>query len=1151
MRSFNTYIWRSLSIAIIFMASVVAFSAQAATLTSGNDYPTTLQTSQSANHLLSFTTPSGVAEGETIIITFASDFDTSSLTEDDVDITDDSTDLTTAADCTGSEQASVGISSDVVTITICTGDGGAMAATSVVDVEIGSNATTSGTGSNQIVNPSSVATYYVSIAGTFGDSGSIALPMGGDDSILVSAQLNSTSGVSGGTGGGSGGPAESADTTAPVISDILVSAITSSSAVVTWTTDETATGEFDFGLTSSFELGTLSEEGTSVSHSIELVGLDEGAEIYFRVRSSDDSSNEASSSTQTFSTLDEAGPVISDIEVVDIGTTSVRVTWTTDEVANSIVSYGETAGYGFAEEDETYEESHSVILTELLAGTTYHFQLSSSDLSANQTLSDDAEFSTATDDAPTNVSGLLIAEGDTTLGLSWTNPEEEDLAGILVLLCSDESPSAADDADCTNVFDELGESVDLTGLSNGTTYYVGIFAYDAAGQFASGALGTGTPSASVEDLPSEDTESGEEPPRGEDSSDGMGVPTGDTDTDDSEDTSAGTAVSCGDAICSDTESEDSCPADCAIDDPTSLGAEAGEIERDDVSYLVAGDELELTITDSGVIDVLPTSTLSINVPTATLSDSTESVTLSIGLESYLLSQTDETSVLYSADVTTPSISATYLVAIEGEGEDGAQGVSSFLRVVQSGHTYEDIDGEEAFVSGVTVTLLQVVDDELIVWDGSPYEQFNPTQSDSLGAFAWYVPNGTYIVQAKADGYEDYETSVIEVENSIVNPSILMTASMGVEVVEEPITQESEQEAVPETVLVIILESPAVKVVQESLEVIRDLPGVEEAAEMSIPTLAVTAGASVVVLSIAFDFLPFLQYLFTAPLLFFWRRKRKGYGVIYNAISKTPVDLAVVRLFKVTKDDEASGKPGRLVKSRVTDKGGRYFFLVEPGRYRLQVTKPGFEFPSTYLGKEKQDGSFLDLYHGEVIEVTAKDAVITANLPMDPSQADKFQAPASVVRRKKLRALQHSTAMIGVIASIVFAIIRPTPFAIGMIAIQITVFALAKRLAKPRKPISWGIVYDKGTGRPLSRVVARIFEPKYNKLLETQVTDAKGRYAFLLGPNQYYAVFQKPGFQKEEITPIDYSQKSSPEDFSADVRLAPQSGDRSQAPAETS
>lgn len=293
----------------------------------------------------------------------------------------------------------------------------------------------------------------------------------------------------------------------------------------------------------------------------------------------------------------------------------------------------------------------------------------------------------------------------------------------------------------------------------------------------------------------------------------------------------------------------------------------------------------------------------------------------------------------------------------------------------------------------------------------------------------------------------------------------------------------------------------------------------------------------VVLSVAFDFLPFLQYFFTAPVLFFWRRRRKGYGVVYNAIAKTPIDLAVVRLFKI--EDEAARPQGRLVKSRVTDKGGRYFFLVQPGRYRLTITKPGFQYPSEYLKEEKTDGAFLDVYHGEIVEVTADNAVITANIPLDPSQAAKYNEPSWLRRRVLLRAAQHAVAIAGVITAVAFALVRPTIFSVGMVVVQVGIYLLARRLARPHKPISWGIVYNQDTGRPLSRVIARVFEPKYNKLLETQITDSKGRYAFMLGPNQYYATFQKDGFKQKSIDPIDYSQSAEPKGFSEKVPLEPE------------
>ena len=1139
-----------LATAIVMGASQVS----AATLTAGNDYPSTLRTSQQAEHSVIFTTPTGISEGETLTITFATDFDTSSLTEDDIDIADDGVDLTTASDCSATDQASVSIASDIVTITICSGDGGAVAATSQVTVEIGTSATSSGAGVNTITNPSSAGTYFVTIAGTFSDRGSIALPISGDDSITVSATIPEVE-------SGGGGDAVT-DSTAPSISGLVVSSITTTSAIVSWSTDESGTSVVNYGLTESLELGSFSESGSTTSHAVTMTGLSEGQTYFISATSADSIGNTATSSTLSFTTLDLTAPVISDIAVVDITYDSARIKWETDEVANSVVSYGETDSYASTATDSDFVTSHSILLSGLIEGTEYHFQVGSTDQSSNQVFSSDDTFSTAENLAPSNVSGLLIESGINTLSLSWTNPTDSDLDGILVLYCEDEYPDGPTDSDCLTGVDDLVESVTLSGLSEDVTYYLGVFAYDNVGQFASGALGSGLPSAPEEELPSEEDDPSEEEDSTEDESTedtGSGDDTVEESTDDSGsgdvgegdgdgdssdiDSSTGLAVSCGDGVCSESESETSCPVDCAVDsEPTSLGAEEGELSDGDIDYLVADRSISLETTSSGVVEVLPTSTLSVQISADELADNVSSIQLSIGSELFLLSL-DETLVLYNADVAVSTLEGIQQATVTVLYDDGStESVSSYLRIVTPGYIYQVIDGEEASVTNANVTLYEVVGGEPVVWDGSPYSQFNPTNVNSDGTFFWYVPNGTYLVEVQAEGFETTSSGQLVVTNSIVNHRIAIASYARMQD-EEPVTATDSEEDEKETVAVIgviesVLDLEPVQAVRESLEVVRDLPGVEEAAEVSVPTLAVTAGASVVMLSVAFDFLPFLQYLFTAPVLFFWRRRRKSYGVVYNAISKTPVDLAVVRLFQVTAQDEAAGLPGRLVKSRVTDKGGRYFFLVDPGRYRITATKGGFQFPSEYMAGEKTDGQYLDVYHLEPIEVTEASAVISANIPLDPVQRSSTQAVASYKRGRLLRALQHTVALTGVIAAIVFALIRPTPFSIGMIVIQIGVLTLAKRLARPRKPISWGVVYDKGTGRPLSRVITRIFEPKYNKVLETQVTDSKGRYSFMLGPNTYYATFQKDGFKPAEIRPIDYSELKEPVDFSQEVGLEP-------------
>jgi hypothetical protein len=96
---------------------------------------------------------------------------------------------------------------------------------------------------------------------------------------------------------------------------------------------------------------TTSETDTSprvTSHSVTINSLSSSTTYHFRLNSTDASTNNGQSSDQTFVTSaapDTTSPVISSV-VVTPSSTSVVITWTTDEIASSIVDYGATSSYG-------------------------------------------------------------------------------------------------------------------------------------------------------------------------------------------------------------------------------------------------------------------------------------------------------------------------------------------------------------------------------------------------------------------------------------------------------------------------------------------------------------------------------------------------------------------------------------------------------------------------------------------------------------------------------------------------------------------------------------------------------------------------------------------------------------------------------------
>jgi hypothetical protein len=92
-----------------------------------------------------------------------------------------------------------------------------------------------------------------------------------------------------------------ADTTPPVIGDASVDA-TSDTAVMTWTTDELASGAVDYGATASYELGSVPQSNAALTHQATLTGLQPGTVYHYRVTARDGAGNQSVSGDRTFTT---------------------------------------------------------------------------------------------------------------------------------------------------------------------------------------------------------------------------------------------------------------------------------------------------------------------------------------------------------------------------------------------------------------------------------------------------------------------------------------------------------------------------------------------------------------------------------------------------------------------------------------------------------------------------------------------------------------------------------------------------------------------------------------------------------------------------------------------------------------------------------
>ncbi|MCK4459643.1 MAG: Ig-like domain-containing protein, partial [Methanosarcinales archaeon] len=96
------------------------------------------------------------------------------------------------------------------------------------------------------------------------------------------------------------------DTTPPVISDVVASDATSSTMVITWTTDEPATSQVEYGLNTSYVSSTTIDTDLVTTHHVTLTGLLSDTPYHYRVKSMDVADNLAVSGDHRSFTIPSA-----------------------------------------------------------------------------------------------------------------------------------------------------------------------------------------------------------------------------------------------------------------------------------------------------------------------------------------------------------------------------------------------------------------------------------------------------------------------------------------------------------------------------------------------------------------------------------------------------------------------------------------------------------------------------------------------------------------------------------------------------------------------------------------------------------------------------------------------------------------------------
>lgn len=318
------------------------------------------------------------------------------------------------------------------------------------------------------------------------------------------------------------------DLAPPVISSISATNITTTTAAVSWITNEPATGQVEYGRTTSYGLSTFNSSFLT-SRTVALSSLSPGTIYNFRVRSKDASGNEAVSTNQTFATQSETPPdtftpaAIQDLAASNLTETSATFSFTASgddgllgtakafDLRYSTTNISEAAFSSALKAPglpapQASSTKQTYVLVGLTAGTRYYAAIKSEDEAGNiSAISNIVVFQTLSSTAlppdvtpPPQVPSFSGKAADSQVALVWENPSSDDWVRTIILRKQGSAPASP--ADGRLIYDGGGQSFVDLGLPNDLVYYYGAFTLDRVPNYSNPVVISAIPRAGQDQI---------------------------------------------------------------------------------------------------------------------------------------------------------------------------------------------------------------------------------------------------------------------------------------------------------------------------------------------------------------------------------------------------------------------------------------------------------------------------------------------------------------------------------------------------------------------------------------------------------------------------------------------------------------------------
>ncbi len=172
---------------------------------------------------------------------------------------------------------------------------------------------------------------------------------------------------------------------AALVSEPVVSDLSTRRATISWSTDRNSDSRIQFGKSTGnyFATEVASSEQTT-SHSITINNLTSGTTYYARARWTDEDGNLGSSDEFVFSTT--PAPTIKEVNNKQVGLGTATIQFTSKEATRVKVLYGKSESFGGSQEVNTavQESTYTTVLSNLEDGTKYYYKLNTYDSEDNE-----------------------------------------------------------------------------------------------------------------------------------------------------------------------------------------------------------------------------------------------------------------------------------------------------------------------------------------------------------------------------------------------------------------------------------------------------------------------------------------------------------------------------------------------------------------------------------------------------------------------------------------------------------------------------------------------------------------------------------------------------------------------------------------------